>query len=260
MGLEVEAREKEIGSYRADILCRSDNELVIIENQLERTDHKHLGQILTYAAGIQASTLIWIAKNFTEEHRAAIDWLNEKSELNLIALEIELWKISDSLPAPKFNIVAKPNNWTKSIHALSEMTEIKQLQYNYWNSLTEFLINSKIKLQKPRAQNYIVCTIGHSEIRIQAICNTNLLVVNLYIDGDNAKQCFQSLQERKEEIESNIGCSLQWQELPHRMASKISVYRSADIFDKSLWNEYHEWHKTMIERFYNVFRPMIKNL
>src|SRR5258708_3912238 len=100
ISLQCEAQEKEVGPFRADILCKdtmTDN-WVLIENQIERTDHTHLGQLLTYAAGLQAVTIVWVAQRFTEEHRAALDWLNEHTDeqINFFGLEIELWKIGDS--------------------------------------------------------------------------------------------------------------------------------------------------------------------
>ena len=109
--LELESQEKDVGPFRADILCKdtaTDN-WVLIENQLERTDHTHLGQLLTYAAGLNAVTIVWIAERFTAEHRAALDWLNEKTDekINFFGLEIELWQIGDSPIAPKFNIISQ---------------------------------------------------------------------------------------------------------------------------------------------------------
>ncbi len=125
--LEVEAQEKNVGPFRADILCKdtiSEN-WVLVENQLERTDHVHLGQLLTYAAGLNAVTIVWIADRFTDEHRAALDWLNEitDSSFNFFGLEVELWRIGDSPIAPKFNIASKPNDWTKTVgRAAAQMT------------------------------------------------------------------------------------------------------------------------------------------
>src|SRR5262249_33441872 len=117
LGIELhfEAQEKDVGPYRADILCRdtSDDSWVLIENQLSPTDHSHLGQILTYSAGLGAVSIVWIAERFTDEHRAALDWLNEISGENVqfFGLEIEVWRIGESARAPKFNVVAKPNDW-----------------------------------------------------------------------------------------------------------------------------------------------------
>jgi hypothetical protein len=117
LDLECEAVEKDVGPFRADILCKdtANDSWVLIENQVERTDHTHLGQLLTYAAGLKTVTIVWIAQRFTDEHRAALDWLNEVTgdEINFFGLEVELWRIGESSIAPKFNIVSKANEWTK---------------------------------------------------------------------------------------------------------------------------------------------------
>lgn len=117
--LEHEATEKSVGPFRADILCKDTvtGNWVLIENQLGRTDHDHLGKLLTYASGLNAVTIVWLAQPFTDEHRATLDWLNEITDdsFNFFGLEIEVWRIGDSAPAPKFNIVCKPNDWTSSV-------------------------------------------------------------------------------------------------------------------------------------------------
>ncbi|MCA3441408.1 MAG: DUF4268 domain-containing protein, partial [Rhodobacter sp.] len=109
--LELEAVERNVGPFRADILCKDiqNGSWVLVENQLERTDHTHLGQLITYAAGLDAVTIVWIAAKIAEEHRAACDWLNQITTENVrfFALEVELWRISDSPAAPKFNVVSK---------------------------------------------------------------------------------------------------------------------------------------------------------
>ena len=121
--LEVEAQERNVGPFRADILCKdtATDDWVLIKNQLERTDHTYLGQLLTYAAGLEAVTVVWIAERFTDEHRAALDWLNEITAegVSFFGLEIELWRIGDSPRAPKFNVVSHPNDWTKTVFAES---------------------------------------------------------------------------------------------------------------------------------------------
>ena len=148
--LEVEAQEKEVGPFRADILCKdtATANWVLIENQLEKTDHTHLGQLMTYAAGLQAVTMRFrIAERFTEEHRAALDWLNEITDdrFNFFGLEIELWRIGESPVAPKFNIVCKPNDWSKTVAnaasslAAEELTETKKLQLEYWTTFRDYI-------------------------------------------------------------------------------------------------------------------------
>lgn len=148
IGIEIEfdSKEKEVGPFRADILCRrvDDNSWVLIENQIERTDHSHLGQILTYASGLDAATIIWIAQKFTEEHRSALDWLNEitEEEFAFFGIEVELLKIGDSPVAPRFNIVSKPNNWSRAVQKMARnrgLTESKKLQLKYWETFREHM-------------------------------------------------------------------------------------------------------------------------
>lgn len=119
--LHVEETEAGVGPFRADILCSEPDSdgYVLIENQLERTDHRHLGQILTYAAGLDAVKVVWVSPEFTEEHRAALDWLNRISseEFHFFGVQVELWRIGDSPMAPRFHLVVKPNEWRKRVKA-----------------------------------------------------------------------------------------------------------------------------------------------
>ncbi|WP_415714466.1 hypothetical protein [Roseibium sp.] len=136
--LELEAQEKSVGPFRADILCKDigNDNWVLVENQLERTDHSHLGQLLTYASGLQAVTIVWIAAHFTDEHRSTLDWLNKITDesFRFFGLEVELWRIGDSPAAPKFNIVSKPNDWSRSVARAAraiddaELSDIRQMQ------------------------------------------------------------------------------------------------------------------------------------
>ena len=172
LDLELEATEKNVGPFRADILCKetTDAHWVLVENQLEKTNHTHLGQLLTYAAGLKAVTIVWIAKPFTEEHRAALDWLNNITDdtFNFFGLEIELWKIGDSKPAPRFNIVSKPNDWTKQVASAksaidtSELTESKELQLNFWQAFKEHCSehSNSFNTQKPRPQHWMNIAMG----------------------------------------------------------------------------------------------------
>ena len=140
--LELEAQEKAVGPFRADILCKDigTDHWVLIENQLERTDHSHLGQLLTYASGLEAVTIVWIAARFNEEHRATLDWLNKITDqsFRFFGLEVELWRIGDSPAAPKFNIVSKPNDWSHSVAQAvraiddAELSETRVMQRAYW--------------------------------------------------------------------------------------------------------------------------------
>jgi hypothetical protein len=181
MELECEAQEKDVGPFRADILCKETNSdhWVLIENQLERTDHTHLGQLLTYAAGLKAVTIVWIANTFTEEHRAALDWLNEITDerFSFFGLEIELWRIENSPVAPKLNIVCKPNDWSKQATqaAEGELSETSQLYREYWQAFKEYLEETKspIGMRKPLVDRHTL-TFGYrcfSLMRASAVVN-----------------------------------------------------------------------------------------
>lgn len=150
LDLEVESQEVNVGPFRADILCKDGfDHYVLIENQLEQTDHTHLGQIMTYAAGLNAATIIWIAKEFTEEHRAALDWLNNITDdsFNFFGIEIHLIKIGDSAVAPMFKVVAKPNGWSKAVRNTSSSapkTNFQEKQIDYWTKLSEYVKGNKV--------------------------------------------------------------------------------------------------------------------
>ena len=167
--LEFLEREKAVGPYYADILCRDtdDDRYVVIENQLEVSDHDHLGKLLTYAAHFDASTVIWIASSFTDQHRAAVDWLNEHSDerTRYFGLEIEVWQIGESACAPKFNIVAKPNNWTKGAH-IKGLTPLQQMQLKFWQGFKDHVMNhGKIitQIAAPKPKNWM--GLGHRASR-----------------------------------------------------------------------------------------------
>ena len=274
MELEIEAQEKNVGPFRADILCKDtlDNSWVLIENQLERTDHLHLGQLLTYASGLKAVTIIWVSTRFTEEHRSALDWLNNitDDQFKFFGLEVELWQIGDSPVAPKFNIVSKPNDWSRSVGQAARqietdaLTDIKAAQLEFWTQLAEKQKeNSHIRPQKPMPQHWAVFRIGRSGFHMSGLHNTRdkCIGVELYINHQNAKDFYNQLYAQKNDIEAEIGHELIWKELPNKSASRIILYlRDVDPMDRSRWDEYQDWLIKYIEAFDRAFRNRIRNL
>lgn len=269
--LELDAEEKPVGPFRADILCKDaeNDEWVVIENQLERTDHKHLGQLLTYAAGLKAVTIIWIAAELTDEHRAALDWLNEitSESFKFFGLEIELWKIGGSPVAPKFNIACKPNDWTKTVVVPDDRTisNTKLVQREYWTQLSAMLKNRKsvVVPRKPRPQHWTTFRVGRSKFHLAATVNTNkhFIRVGLICRGPSGKAHFHLLLEDREEIEREIGFELDWEELPHGIASRIAVRkRDVDPANKDDWVSQREWLVSKLEAFFQAFSPRVKNL
>lgn len=275
LDLELEAQEKNVGPFRADILCKNteNGSWVLIENQLERTDHIHLGQLLTYASGLDAVTIVWVAAQFTDEHRATLDWLNDITDdkFRFFGLEVELWRIGDSPVAPKFNVVSKPNDWTRSISRAAKriseepLTETKAQQLRYWTNLKEFLEQrgSPIKSQKPPAAHWTTYGIGRTYFNVTATVHfrEKRLGVELYIGTTDAKPLFHILKEEKGAIESEIGALLDWMELPERKGSRIVLFRrNTDPTDESDWPEQHKWLADTIEKFDRVFRNRVARL
>lgn len=282
LDLELEAQEKHVGPFRADILCRdtaSDEHWVLVENQLERTDHGHLGQLLTYAAGLKAATIVWIAERFTDEHRAALDWLNEITgeRFAFFGLEVELWRIGESPMAPKFNVVSKPNDWTKTVQSSTaqgvggELSEHKQTQLQFWTAFKEFLEREKsiIRCQKPFQQNWMNHAIGRTGIHLTSVASgwnseTDTwepeIRTELVMDDQNAKIYFAMLNAQKEEIERQFGQPFIWYNPPGKKSARIYLRRNADFLDPEKWPEQHEWLRTNLEKMHQVFGPRIKQL
>jgi hypothetical protein len=268
LDLELTSMEKDVGPFRADIVCRdtATDEVVLIENQLERTDHSHLGQLLTYAAGLDAVTIVWIADRFTDEHRAALDWLNEltPTDINFFGLEIELWQISNSPVAPKFNVISKPNEW-KKIGGGSRITELQQEQIAYWTGFVNYMEEngSVVKTRSPRASHAMRFAIGRSGFRLEAFRNSRdkRIGVILVMSGEEAKAHYKLLEEEKAEIEARMGEPLEWMEKPGRIRSQIAFrLHGEDPTDQTRWQKQFEWLSKKLELFYQVFGPRIKDL
>jgi len=270
--LELEAQEKDVGPFRADILCKNtvSNEWVLIENQLEKTDHTHLGQLMTYAAGLNTVTIVWIALRFTDEHRAALDWLNGITEdrFAFFGLEIEAWRIGESPIAPKFSVVCKPNDWTKSVHtsvASGELSHTKQVQQQYWAALSQFLINnnSKIKSQKAHPRYWADFALGRTNLFLRAFANTQnqWISATVVCNGPDGKAFFHLLKQDIEAIENEIQYQLVWEELPDKEQSRIEIKNDKiDPMDQASWPSQHAWLAARLEALHAVFSSRVKLL
>lgn len=271
MELEVQDQEAKVGPLRADILCKNvrDNSLVLIENQLEKTDHSHLGQLLTYAAGLNAVALVWIVESFTEEHRAAMDWLNRitDEEILFFGLEIELWRIGDSAPAPKFNLAVKPNDWSKTMKEAAEASRHRnspgqQLQVDYWTSFGEFLSKRKtsVKPPKPYPSNWMGYGLGRAGANLVVIINQNEAIVCLETNNREHPAWFHLLKDSQSEIEQALGHELTWEERPDMKYAFVRVRSEIDLQDQESWPQVHEWMLKEMEAFRRVFGSRIKRL
>ncbi len=241
--------EYNVGRFNVDIFAEeaSADRKVIIENQLERTDHDHLGKLITYASGLDAEIIIWIVKNVLEEHQQAIDWLNENTDekINFFAIRMEVWKIGDSEPAPKFHVISKPNNWTKSVKQSvqkSVLTETKLLQLKFWNMFKEYATkeNLNLRLRKTSPQHWYDLSFGRTDCHISLTINSqkNELACEIYIP--NSIETFKSFYRNKTEIDSTIK-GLEWMELPTKKASRIKKKTKGDFTKETKWEEYFNW-------------------
>lgn len=263
--------EYPVGDFNLDILCSDGDEQVIVENQIEQTDHKHLGQIIAYAAGVGAKKVIWVAASFRPEHAAALQFLNDNTtdDLNFFAVEVELWRIGDSPMAPKFEVVVKPNEWVKTgrdqARAASSSSPLKQLQRKFWTALVEKLAKDapNIRPQKPRPQHWLNNSIGRSGFGLNITANTRdkRLGIELWMPGTEAKQNFNNLLAKKETIEQQLGFALDWQELPDSMACRVAAwYPDASIEEEGRWGEYLDWLTKHLVKMDAVLRPIVRAL
>ena len=279
MQIEFQAREEAVGPYSADILCRDidDDSYVVIENQLEETDHDHLGKLLTYAAHFKASTVVWVAKAFSDQHRAAIDWLNETSAegTQFFALEIEVWRIGESAYAPKFNMVAKPNNWTKGGRTnAASLTETRQVQLDFWKGFYDHVSQhgQQIKLTAgPQAKRRMaVGGVGRPGFRLSAVASTysetrgwngQELRAELRISrGELSGQFHDLLQSEKSDIEREMGGELGWYNPEDTNACRIYSRKDVDLYDPDARNEQYTWLLEQLESLRRVFAERIRNL
>lgn len=274
--IEVIATEERVGSFRADILCHDpiNDKLVLIENQLEKTDHNHLGQILTYAAGLDAATIIWIAEKFTEEHRAAIDWLNRITDknFNFFGVEIQLIKIrTNKSVAPVFNVISKPNDFSKDVRSSSQKkadtaAEKRQAKFEFWCDFCEYMRNNPSKLFKPESpseQHFIRIPIGDDRFTITLLIHVNIgrATVRLYMPDDLDKTCFDALEKNREKAEKSIGSVLEWNRYDGQRSSTINAFlRNCNFADATGKQVVFAWYKDYTERFIKYFKPIIKKL
>lgn len=274
--LELEAQEKAVGPFRADILCKDvgTGAWVLIENQLETTDHRHLGQLLTYASGLQAVTIVWIAARFTEEHRSTLDWLNKITDesFRFFGLEVELWRIGDSRAAPKFSFISKPNNWSRSVAQAAraiddaELSGTRVVQRRYWTELHPILNATRGPIsgnRKPQPQSWMSYSIGRSGFSVNAVMIRPKRQVNaqLYISGDLAKAYFGLLYARRKEIEDEIGYELNWESLPEGKDCRVSIYLSdVDPENEADWPRQHTWIARHLNDLHRAFSQRVRTL
>lgn len=224
------SKEVYVGSYRCDLVATDESSgiKVIIENQLEFSNHDHLGKIITYASGLDAQVIVWIVKQAKEEHKSAIEWLNNNtnSDINFFLIELHAYKINDSLPAPYFEVVEKPNDFIKNNKVNGNQSELNKSQserLEFWNMFNEVLINKgkPFNVRKATTNHWYDVAIGTSSahVGISLVNKESIICLELYINDD--KDLFDKLFHEKEQIEEELGFKLIWDRLDNGKASRI---------------------------------------
>ena len=223
-------KEAYVGSYRCDIFAKDESSgiKVIIENQLEASNHDHLGKIITYASGLDAEVIVWIVKQAKEEHRSAIEWLNNNTNnnVNFFLIELHAYTIENSVPAPFFEVIEKPNGFIKNSKINGEQDNLNKSQserLEFWNRFNEILIDrgKPFNVRKATTDHWYDVALGTSEahVSINLVNKESVVSIDLYIN-DN-KELFDSLYSKKDIIENDLGFKLIWDRLDNGKASRI---------------------------------------
>ena len=256
MDLELIEQEASVGDFSLDILAKDlgSSKSVIIENQLTQTDHDHLGKLLTYAAGFNASIVIWVAEAIREEHRQALDWLNQRTdnETSFFGVVVEVIKIDSSKPAFNFKLVALPNEWQKNKKRQTQRASVStkgEKYQNYFQSLIDTLRETHrfTSAKAGQPQNWYSFSSGVSGLTYGAnFSQGGKARAELYIDlGDQEKNkyVFDQLSNIKSELENSLGEKLRWERLDNKRASRLALYTDSSIEDSdSELEKTKEWH------------------
>jgi len=232
IGLTLTDIKKEVvvGAYRCDLVAKIEesDRTAIIENQLETTNHDHLGKIITYASGLDADIIIWIVEKAKEEHRSAIEWLNNNTinDIFFFLIEIQVYKIGDSLPAPKFEIIEMPNDFSKPKNEkidVDTMNETEKRRFNFWKEFNNLVVSKDKPFNINRVQTrncYRISTgISRALVLIRLQEQKNSIAIEFYIQND--KDLFDQLFSCSQEIQKELGFSMDWRRQDKGKDSKI---------------------------------------
>lgn len=261
--------EASVGKFNVDILAEEENtgRKIVIENQLETTNHDHLGKLITYASGFDAEIVIWIVKDVRDEHKQAVDWLNEHTDekINIFAIKMELWQIGDSPYAPKFQIISKPNDWAKAIKkssTQSNLTDTKLMQLEFWTQFKGYAASnqSNLRLRKAYPQHWYDISIGNSKSHLCLVVDTQNDQIRCELYIPNSKELFKALYAEKDAISNKLDYELEWMELEGKKASRIKTVHNIDVNDSESWEKCFSWLMNAAQSFQSVFGSQMKKL
>ncbi|MCY3923419.1 MAG: DUF4268 domain-containing protein [Chloroflexi bacterium] len=271
LDLEVERMEASVGSFSLDILARDpgSDRKVVIENQLEATDHDHLGKLLTYAAYFKAHVIVWLAREFRPEHRAVFDWLNDRTDEQsaFFAVKVEAWRIDCSAAAPRFVPVASPNEWEHRAPQPDELSERRQRYRQFFQALIDELREAHqfTNARVGQPQNWYQFRTGFPGVAYSASFSRNgRASIELYIDSgdkDANENLFDQLLQRNNDISESLGEEIEWERLDNRRASRLGVRRPGQIEDNDeTLGEIRGWMIEVLLKFRETFPPHLDEL
>lgn len=264
MELELTAAEHPVGGFSLDLIGREvgTGNVVIVENQLEQTDHGHLGQIMTYAGGTDPQTVVWCAPSFRDEHRAALDWLNEHTDENtrFFGVEITAVQIDNSRLAPLFRLVAQPNEWTKQVHAETAAIPTTEREVAYQEFWTELLRRIRQQhsdwtrsVKAPRA-SWMTMPYGSSIGWYGFVFTRTGPRVELYFGSSDAEEnrlAFERIAANREQIDADFGAPVSYDPLPTKKACRLHVDRpeGGDVMEEASREALMDWFLSTMDRF-----------
>lgn len=263
--------EQFVGNYRCDIICKDEisEKVVLIENQLEATNHDHLGKIITYASGLDAAVVVWIVELARQEHASAIEWLNKHTDntVDFFLIEVHAYQIGDSQPAPQFKIVEQPNDFAKNIKSLSKTSEVGEVfaktmsnRLYFWSRFNEFIDNNGKPFNKHKAttDHWYNVAMGSSKchISIDLVNKEHKIRVGVWIP--DCKELYDKFYENKKEIQANISFPLSWDRLDMKKASLIcSCIDGLNFGDTSNYNALMSQIAKRVIELKNVFKKYL---
>jgi hypothetical protein len=262
--------EQSAGSFSVDIVAEDDSgNPVIIENQFGKSDHDHLGKLLTYLTVIESKTAIWIVENPRPEHINAISWLNESSSASFYLIKVEAVQIGDSKPAPLFTLIVGPSEESRQVGAIKkDISERYLIRHRFWSTLLK-ISKEKTKLHSnisPSQHSWISTSSGLRGLGFNYCIRQYDSQVELYVDrgldsNDENNMIYDELFSNKDEIESTFGDSLLWERLESKRACRISKHLSLGGYrDENKWNEVTEEMVDSMIKFAKALKPYIKKL
>lgn len=268
VGLEITVDETEssVGDFNVDIYARETgtDRKIIIENQLEDTNHDHLGKLITYASGKSADVVIWLVKRAREEHRSAIEWLNNHTDENIafFLLEIKLYQIGNSDIAVKFVVIEKPNDWTKEIKRQISSSPTMHDRQEYWIAFNEYAYTKaefakNFNKRKASTDHWMTLSVGSSAYHISLLQLRKDKNIGVEWNITDDKEMYKLLYSHKKEIEVDVGIALDWRELPGKKASRILVTHPAEFDNKDQWSEQFDWAMVIAMKMKKAFNKYL---